>query len=650
MNFFWIFAFWSIWISAEFLLGPFAHIRVADSGMGGIGGIPELIAIKKQFENWGYSYFGNFLPGGVDLASNLHLPFSYLNSLLFFIFPPSVAYGLLMLVQRFIASYFTYRLCRDSLKFTFFPSLLAGLIYSLFNFSQNNFTTFHQLSEPAIPFFFWVLDRLDLKRGQFKYALAAILGLFWGYSTYIPYGVLIFIPAAAVWFITVVKKTNASFWLMFAILAVSSLLVQIPQFLALYLNAPASQRVERQILPNYNIILNYLNEVKSVLTQFKFQVIIVLTLVLLLKKKALNQKFLILAILTLAIILISPAVGILQFLLRDQLGFAKSFQFNRFIILAPMFLTILCAFLLNKFIKMSKFSPLFKVLVFSIVLFLTFALSVKIKIQTIKNYASYKILYENPDLKSLAKQDKSIYRVATVSGGGLLPSYAYAYGMETVDGHMALYPKTYYYFWGDVTAKALAKNHQRYDDYINQGTRIYLFGPENYNELETLDFEEYYDLDLLSLANVKYIITRKPLEDKGLMLLPSSYRDQIKTWQNKTLLQKLEFFLEGKYFGPPLYIYQNLNVLPRFFAQSGGHLLENAVFVEQYSPDVIELSINTREDAQLVAAINYYPFWHVFIDGQEKEIEKYQQTFMKVNVGKSDEKVTFKYLPPYKLF
>src|SRR3989304_9437507 len=129
------FLIWSVWISAEFLLGPFAHVRISDSGMGGVGGIPELIAVKNQIIKYGPSYFGNFLPGGVDLASNLHLPFSHLNSLLFFIFPGPLAYGLLMFVQRFVASYFTFRLCRDSLKLTFWPSFFAGFAYSLFNFS-----------------------------------------------------------------------------------------------------------------------------------------------------------------------------------------------------------------------------------------------------------------------------------------------------------------------------------------------------------------------------------------------------------------------------------------------------------------------------------------------------------------------------------
>jgi len=650
MNPLWIFALWSLWISAEFLLGPYAHVRIADSGMGGIGGIPELVAVKNQFLHYGYSYFGNFLPGGVDLSSNLHTPFSYLNSLLFFIFPGYIAYGLLMLAQRFLASYFTYRLCRDSLKFTFFPSFIAGLIYSLFNFSQNNFTTFHQLSEPAIPFFLWAIDRLDLKRANFKYVMASVLGLFWGYSTYVPYGVLIFIPFSSVWFLTLVRKVKKDFWLMFTMIAVSSIVIQIPQLWSLMLNAPFSQRIERQIFPNQNFILNYLNEVKSVLTQFEFQTIFILSLILILKKKALSQKFLIISILTSVIILVSPAISFLQFFLKDQLGFAKSFQFSRFIILAPLLMTIMLAYLVKETTRLSRFFPSFNMLVTFIIILLIFSMSVKVKVQTLKNYSPYKVLYQHPTLKNLAQEDKSIYRVATVTGGGLLPAYAYAYGLETVDGYMALYPGSYFRFWGRVIDKALIDNHLRYEDYFSQGTRIYLFGPKNYAELEIIDFENYFDLSLLSAANVKYLISRKPLISESLILLPSLYRGEIKIWQGKTLLQKLRIFLEGKYFGPPLYIYQNTDALPRFYVLSNEQLIKNAVSVERYSPDVIELSINTQTDGQLIAAINYYPFWHVFVDGTQREIEKYNQTFMRVNITKDDEKVTFKYLPPYKFF
>jgi len=645
-----LFIIWSIWISAEFLLGPFAHVRISDSGMGGVGGIPELIAVKNQIIKYGPSYFGNFLPGGVDLASNLHLPFSHLNSILFFIFPGSVAYGFLMLIQRFISSYFTFRLCRDSLKFTLWPSVFAGLAYSLFNFSIFNFTTFHQLSEPGIPLFLWALDRLDFIKSKKKYSLAALLGLFWGYSTYIPYGIPILIPLSAVWFLIIVRKKNMSFWLMFLITAASATLVQIPQIWSLILNAPRSERIERQFLPNHSFFINYISDVQNPIAQFKLQLIVIIGGIFLLKKLIVSRLILLILILTLVVLLGSPLLSILQYLIPNLFGFTKSFQFVRFNIIIPLFLTLLSAMILDKVLISPKYSSNLKIILISIIFGVAIIQSIKIKIQTLFNYAPYKTLYEIPDLKELSEKDKSIYRVATVTGGGVRPAYAYAYGLETVDGYMALYPQSYYDFWGKVISKIITNDREKYEDYISMGSRIYLYGPKDYDNLDIIEFEKYYDLNLLSLANVKYIISRKPLEGNKLVLLQSQYREEIKDWKQLTNTQKVFYFLKGRYFGPSLYIYENKNVLPRFFILKEGKIVNGDVIVEQYSPDLIKLSVTLNDDSQLIASINYYPFWHVSVDGKQREVYKYLDTFMTINVYKNEHSITFKYSPPYAAF
>ena len=618
--------------------------------MGGIGGIPELIAVKNQFVKYGYSYFGNFLPGGVDLASNLHLPFSHLNSVLFFIFPGPIAYGLLMLAQRFISSYFTFRLCRDSLKFTLWPSVFAGLAYSLFNFSIFNFTTFHQLSEPGIPLFLWALDRLDFIKNKKKYFLAILLGLFWGYSTYIPYGIPILIPLSAVWFLVIVRKKYMSFWLVFLITAASAALVQIPQIWSLILNAPTSERIERQLLSNHNFLINYLSDVRNPIAQFKLQLIIIIGGIFLLRKLIVTRLILLILILTLVILLGSPLLSILQYLIPDLFGFAKSFQFVRFNIIIPLFLTLIVAMILDKVLISTKYSSNLKIILISIIFGAVIVQSLKIKIQTLFNYAPYKTLYEIPDLKDLSEKDKSIYRVATVTGGGIRPSYAYAYGLETVDGHMALYPVSYHHFWSKVIGKVMSFYRDLYEDFIYYGSRIYLYGPKDYDNLEIIEFEKYYDLNLLSFANVKYIISRKPLKSNNLALLQSQYREEIKDWQKLTKTEKLLFFLKGKYFGPALYIYENKNVLPRFFILKEGKIVDSGVIVEQYGPDLIKLSVNLDDSSQLVSSINYYPFWYAFVDGKQREVYRYLDTFMIIDVYKNEHSIDLKYSPPYAVF
>src|SRR3989344_6060036 len=116
---------WSLWISAEFLLGPYSHVRIHDAGD---GLLPQLLASKIQFQNYGISYFAPYLPSGIDASTQVLVPFMNLNSALMMVLPGWMAHGLLMFVQRFIACYFTYKLCKEVLKIGNTQSLIAGFI------------------------------------------------------------------------------------------------------------------------------------------------------------------------------------------------------------------------------------------------------------------------------------------------------------------------------------------------------------------------------------------------------------------------------------------------------------------------------------------------------------------------------------------
>ena len=105
----------------------------------------------------------------------------------------------------------------------------------------------------------------------------------------------------------------------------------------------------------------------------------------------------------------------------------------------------------------------------------------------------------------------------------------------------------------------------------------------------------------------------------------------------------------GKYYGPPLYIYENKKVLPRFFVLKNNQVSEEIIDVSYYSPDKIGLSLNLEKPATLVAAINYYPWWRVTVNGSQTSITHYQDTFMAIQLLQGENKITFEYLPPYKI-
>ena len=89
----------------------------------------------------------------------------------------------------------------------------------------------------------------------------------------------------------------------------------------------------------------------------------------------------------------------------------------------------------------------------------------------------------------------------------------------------------------------------------------------------TIKFSDLFNLNLLSLANVKYVISTVPLADPDLVLLPSTIRDTQLQWRQKPKLSRYLDVVRGRSPGTPLYIYENQRVLPRFFvrsASSGG--------------------------------------------------------------------------------
>ena len=95
-----------------------------------------------------------------------------------------------------------------------------------------------------------------------------------------------------------------------------------------------------------------------------------------------------------------------------------------------------------------------------------------------------------------------------------------------------------------VTAPALAQDEAMRRYFWDWGNRVYLFIPDAGGSLETVtDLADFCDPDLLSLANVRYLISPVRLQGDGLSQV-SEDRDGV-PW--------------------PMYVYENRRALPRCF-------------------------------------------------------------------------------------
>lgn len=297
--------------------------------------------------------------------------------------------------------------------------------------------------------------------------------------------------------------------------------------------------------------------------------------------------------------------------------------------------------------------------------------------------STYAAVYERPELQRLAAAGAgaSPYRVATVyapqvftppkdsnwpSVFGQLPAYAWAYGLETVDGYVQMYPESYQQFWGRVTERALAQDRAMSDYFWRWGNRVYLFIPATGRPLAPVtDLAGICDPDLLSLANVRYLIS--PVRLSGVGLRSVSEDPDGKPW--------------------PLYIYENTRVLPRYFVvgsartypdlprllsamgaasleelrsvafvqapdASGLHLAQRPVSavpvgVDSYAADDVALSVTAGDRSLLVCTMNYSRYWRAYVDGHETVVLPVDGTFVGVAVPGGAHHVELRYQPPY---
>ncbi len=343
--------------------------------------------------------------------------------------------------------------------------------------------------------------------------------------------------------------------------------------------------------------------------------------------------------------------------------------------------------------------------VFVLLVGLCFWHSVELKKDILRRIPSdnYTVNFENPDLLRLADETEGdIFRVAVVgpsnssaysaSYDNFYPGFAQVHGFETTDGYLSLFSKRYEDFWYQVVAPLRLMDSSIDKRWGNIAKWIYLYAPfdGSFDKADTIEFDEYYDLNLLSLANTKFIISRWLLEDKYLKLVndPESIKAMRDKWKNTSKRGKLLHIIKGDMLHRPLYIYENTKSLPRTFIVHRAKFFDNdqallaamgkasvqdfattiylnsedvsspdiknvnttyssSAEIVEYSPDELVISVESSAPGYLVVTNNYSPYWKCFVDGIEEKIVPAYHTFQAVCLPAGKVVVSFKYRPPY---
>jgi hypothetical protein len=594
-------AVWSVWLALlYFALGPYSYVKVPDCGN---GTLPARMVIAERLLAGEFGYWMDFSGCGTDrVVNNFRLePHCILLALL----PGWLGYGLIMLLQRFVASYFLCRLLRDDLRLEGQAAMLAAMAFSLFNqegihWQWDGFTLYDGLGIPSLPLLFWLTNRLTTARSWKALPLGLAVGAMLALSA--PYFQTLFFPFLALFWYSLVQPG----WSVKRLAVLTSIFLgwaalTFPEMLAAARYVPLSHRTEIVVgtdSPYVKFIENVQFWPKTVWRDN--QVVVIVGLVGLLFSGFRDKR---------AAFTFAAVLGILGFVSHyyyfydhvfSKLGWVSSFHFHRFIYLVPF----LCATTLGlglgvlprttQVIVESGRSPvkiplgvLLPTLAWLAILYVSFDGNCQ-RWRRIWRGENFTALYRHPDLLALAELHKEDpdFRVAAISDlwrpklgmqeshlWTISPGVLWAYGFETTDGYEVLYSLRHKQYWSEVLYSLFTIDPGRHAQHEYWGNMLFLWAPSDGEACAT--FEQCYDLNLLSLANTKYIVSPYPLNDPDLRLLPSIDPRHFDRPEPEKGLAQIKHAVQGQWGHRSMYIYENRRCLPRAFLASGVQLYDD---------------------------------------------------------------------------
>lgn len=359
-------------------------------------------------------------------------------------------------------------------------------------------------------------------------------------------------------------------------------------------------------------------------------------------------------------------------------------------------------------------------IIFFVKLFIIFASNIEGQIRgQLRDHQNYHSFFRHEEIEKFASTvtNKRQFRLAVIENylvtkpldnRLLLPSMFSPFGFETADGYSGLHSNRYHELWGRVLKPLLDMPSQKLlaDDYNFWGNRFFLFQPRDFtypNRAQYFTFSEpyklskYYNLNLLSLINVRYIVSHIPLQDERLIPIHLDVdwpgKSLQSAWCDGRTWDLLRCAYEKGYPGQKgFYFYENMEVLPRIFLTRQIRSFANAGQVldamEQASPqnlastafllesdiphhdltalsetkdnfnstikfdmqsfDKITIQTKTDQASVLIVTNNYNPFWQATIDNKIKKVFPVDHAFQGIFVEKGQHEVVLEYLPWWK--
>jgi len=259
------------------------------------------------------------------------------------------------------------------------------------------------------------------------------------------------------------------------------------------------------------------------------------------------------------------------------------------------------------------------------------------------------------------------------------PDFAGFYGLETNGGGDNFMSRTH----REIFNRIIQPGIKNYGGDLFKANMVGLFLPGKIPPLERYTnkrFSDFFDLDLMSFLNTKFLVSRFELLDSDLKLVhratqPALFRfTQPNTWMNRFY----QLFVQPDF----LYVYENPNYLPRFFfvdylerisdeavlnqrwqtadikkLRSNAFVFEFAepgnvkygkaapakVLNIQVGAGTVSIRIAAPQGGFLASTVNSHPWWHAYVGATQLKVVSAYGAFLGVEVPAGTEMVEFRF-------
>lgn len=716
----------------SWILGPLSWIYGYG---GGLETIPAYLALSSNGRN--FSSWAPFIAGGIDRVAfwgNAD-PLSF-EILLFSLLPVWLANGFHRFLQYFVAVFFAARVGKEQLGLNYRWAGFLGLLHAAFAYQ----TTGALFTIAGVPLLVWILDRLTEDKRSWTGAIVA--GLAFSLLTTFTFSDPYLLLFGAMWLILVQRRYSWHAARQFLLFSVSLLVADSPQLLAVAANAPFSHRANwpgeqigwsldglfyRQLqfdifsqdkllepitlnLPGLTLLSGvpialyafWRKSAAATSVAIFFRIVLVWAI--------LSQKWFWVT-LQAAIQLILPFVS--------GVYMGRFFQIPAAFVIAcgmTMVFRLVWDLLPGRIMRRCAAAAAIGFAIFMIMepkRFLFYPLGVE-------DWGERN--YEIAALDDIRAKETAPFRVASVLP--LQPAYAYAQGFETPDGWANLFPAVYRDLWLRVmtplfaelpfTKKIFGVDKDRPEDnFIFLGADLIepgvgaLPGEDPREALKTgFDIDRRFNLNILRLLNVKYLLSEYPLKSPGIELVhaPLVWPDFPQSRSRNTGLmhstRRPEVNESGGLFkysqpfsdiwaawkrrkrGKDIFVYAVKDALPRFrfvnqvsIEPSGSAVLDHlakmnaneavlessdsailgenrrfengSISIVRYTPDEIVLDVVHRGSNLLIIANTWSPYWKAEVDGKVTPLVRVNHAQFGLPIGESGHRVRLYYEPFY---